>query len=534
MTDHGLTDAEVEERWRNGDLRYKLDSAQQIIYDHWYDLPAHILIAVSLISRRWGKTYTYSCIAIEKALKKPGSIQHYFAMTTKQVRDMLIPIFQEIFEDCPEDIRPKLLQRDNAWVFPEDEETGRQSKVLMFGADDQRACNRARGQFSDNAFVDEAGYIEVLGYLTRSVLTPMLHGREGARITMYSNAPYSPSHDITGFIEVAKAQGSYLHRTIYDSPRFSEQYIEMFAEEAGGRDTAVWQREYMALIVVDENSAVIPEWTSRAHHVWVLDPEGFRALEVGPEHEECDIRLPLVREVEWPEYFDIYTVIDLGFAPDLTSIITGFWDMNEATLVFEDEEELSRATTDLIAEAVVDVEKRRWSDYWEKQTRVLGRPAKPYLRVMDVNRQMQADLATLHQLEFMLAYNKDLDAQVNRFRQRVRHGKVAVNPRCKRVISHFGAAYWDTRRKSFARPHKKPRPNEPYYGHFDHVSSAILFNAHVVENHDPFPMMPTGVNARTHHISQKAIDRRRAAKRSHDGIAQLARVMGGRRRKVWR
>lgn len=525
-----LDAAENAALWEQGILFHLLDDLQQRIYEKWYDMPASQKRFVALISRRAGKTFTFSCIAIENAMRREGSLQHYGAMTTLQVQRMLIPTFGIILDSCPDHLKPKIYVRDKRIVWPHNG-----SELMLGGCEDHIKCDRFRGAYSDNWFIDEAGYIGPLNYLVQSVALPMLHARQGARITMYSNAPYSPAHDIVRFVELAQDSDCYFHATVYDSPRYSDQDIEEFAEAAGGKDSAEWKREYGCEIVVDEEHAIIPEWTVRADHLWVAVEDSFRARKVEPEDYDEDGELksyvmePLVREVERPQYFDTYTFVDVGFDPDLTSVLAGYWDFERARLVIEDERELSRMTTDQLADAIADVE-TIWDGYWAWQTRIHGAEAKPFQRIMDVDKQIQADLSVLHELEITQGNNQDLKSQVNRARQLVKSGKLIVHPRCVNLIAHLKAGCWDAKRSKFARPHKKPRPNERYYGHFDHLQGLILGHAHVQKSHNPFPAVPHHIHYTTHHISERAVAERQAANDGEDGLVRWGERLTERRK----
>ena len=514
-----------EDLWRRGVCFHLLDEAQQEVYEHWYDLPTDVLIVVAMIARRFGKTSIYASICVELALRNPGSLYHYTAATTVQVRNMLIPVFSTMLDTCPDDLKPKLVARDATWVFPNG------SKIVMGGIEDRAKCDRMRGQHSDGVFCDEAGYCPELEYFVNSVATPMLQGRKGARITMYSNAPYSPSHDIVSFANRARETGGYIHRTVYDSPRYSRKDIELFSQAAGGFDSAEWRREYLAEIVVDENYAVIPEWASREDKPWVRVEDSFRARMPQPEDEQGDIKPPLVREVPRPQYFDIYTFMDPGFSPDLTSVLAAYWDYREARLVVENELEIQNMTTDQLAKGIAELEHDTWNNYWTFTSKHHGWASEPYLRIMDVGKQMRHDLGALHGLRFTQANNQDLHSQINRLRQLVRNGKLVVHPRCKKLISHLRAAYWDSGRQVFARPSRKPssNPNETYYGHFDHLSALQLGHAHVNKHNDPYPSMPLGISHHTHHVSHK---RRAGNQPGEDGFAELGRLMTSRWRKA--
>ena len=532
MNARPLDSRENRALWEQGITFHLLDALQQRIYERWYEMPPAQKRFVALISRRAGKTFTFSCIAIEHAMRKPGSLQHYGAMTTLQVERMLIPAFSTILDTCPDHLKPRIYVRAKKIVWPNG------SELLLGGCEDHQKCDRFRGAYSDNWWIDEAGYIGPLNYLVQSVALPMLHAREGARITMYSNAPYSPAHDIVRFVEMARESDCYFHATVYDSPRYSEQDIEEFAEAAGGKDSAEWKREYGCEIVVDEEHAIIPEWTVRSDDLWVPIEDSFRARKAEPDDYNEDgstkshVMEPLVREVERPQYFDVYTFIDLGFDPDLTSVLAAYWDFENARLVIEDERELSRMTTDQLAEAIYDIEKSTWEGYWAWQTRIHGAEAKPFQRVIDQDKQMHADLSIMHSLDLTQGSNHDLNSQVNRCRQLVKAGKLVVHPRCVNLIAHLKAGCWDSNRKKFARPHKKPRPNERYYGHFDHLQALVLGHAHVQKAHNPFPVVPHGIHYTTHHISERAVAQRKAENDGDDGLVKWGERLTERRRKV--
>lgn len=506
---------ENESLWRAGVLFHLLDSLQRELYEWWWSLSEREKQCVALVSRRAGKTFTFVVICCELALRRKVKL-HYAAETAKQVREFLLPTFDIILESCPEDLRPVYKRGEGKFYFPS---TG--STITLVGCEDKQKADRLRGPYSDGAFIDEAGYNHVLRYVVVSIFRPMLKGRKGARITMYSNAPFSPSHDIVPLMNAAKDRGAFYHATIYDSPRFTDEEIAEEAEAYGGFDSTDFIREYMALVVVDEDTAIMPEWSSREELPWVMT-DTFRARPPEPGDDPEEINPPLVREIPRPAYYDTYTFLDPGFN-DLLSLTACYWDYVEQLLVVVAERELYKATTDLIAMAVKEIEQEAWGDYWDWIAQNHGWPTKPYLRVMDRDKRLRADLESDYDLTFTLAVNQDLKKQVADLRRLTRRGGLVVHPRCTGTVAHLRAGYWDTTGNKFARPNKKPPADgSRYYGHFDHISSLQLGYGRVNTSHDPFPKLPPGVSPLTHMV-------RKFPDKPDDGITHLARRMRRRR-----
>lgn len=508
--------------WRNGVLYHLLDSLQQQIYEWWWSPELTERVRVAMIGRRVGKTFTFGCIASEIALRNPGSQQHYAAPTAKQVRDFLIPNFRMIFETAPEGLEPIYNAREGAFLFKNG------SKIIVAGCEDMKKAERLRGAYTDCGWIDEAGYNPVLRHVALSILLPMCHNRQGAMVTCYSNAPMSPSHDIMGMADRAKARGAYYHATIYDSPRYSEEDIALVAEEQGGVDTSDFQREYMANCIVDEESSVIPEWQSRSLTFWVPQSDTFRAREATEEDDLQQVHEPLIREVPRPQYYDCYTFMDHGFN-DILSIVAAYWDFEQGWLVAEGERELHRPTTDMIAAAVEELEQETWGHYWKFVAENHGWDRRPYKRVADAERKTLVDLQGIYGLPFVKAHMEEIHTQVKRLRGLARRGHLVINPRCENLIAHLDAATWNLQRTAFARPSKEPRPGERYFGHFDHVSTLQIAANNIDRNHDPFPNLPIGISARTHLIKPQAY-RSSQQTVANDGLDTLATKMARRRR----
>lgn len=486
-----LSTADRDRYWRGGVLRYKLDSLQQKVYDWLEELDPELREAVLLIARKVGKTYLCVVIASEKAVAEKTQ-QIFVAESRKQVKEFLIPIFEEVYEDAPDDLRPEYKAHEGAYVFPHNG-----SRIVLAGAGNMAKANGLRGPFYHRVFIDEAGYNPVLRYLIKSVFLPTMNRIGRGLIISYSNAAMSPSHDVHVLAAEAETNGAYYHATVYDSPAFTEDDIERFARECGGYESSDFLREYMAKATNDEGQAVVPEWPSRARQPWVFDPLEARAKEVQPDTKPGDIKPPLIRQIRRPEFYDIYTIVDDGF-DDLVSILAFYWHFDFQIMVVEGEAELHKPTTDLIADAVRTLEEETWGEYWDR-CEGLGLSREPFKRRIDASKKSRKDLNRIYGFDFVQAEVGELPAQVKRLRKMVRFGEVVVNPACESLAAHLDSAYWNANRTKFARPSKKPRPGETrYFGHFDHVSSLQLGTGIVDREHDPYPL------THAHPISNRA------------------------------
>src|SRR5262245_57746051 len=110
-----LTDEELRNAlWRSGNLSWKLDGHQLLIYDQYREWEkrdpgddkakgSYRRIFVLDISRRWGKTTLVLIIKIEDCLKQPNSIHTYATAQAKDIGEIILPILDDLQEDAPSD-----------------------------------------------------------------------------------------------------------------------------------------------------------------------------------------------------------------------------------------------------------------------------------------------------------------------------------------------------------------------------------------------------------------------------------------------
>lgn len=447
------TPAEAREiLWRRGNLSWKVWRHQRKLYDFLDPAPVSPgipLIRVANCSRRFGKSTLGLIRACELAIKKPGSQTRYAAATGKELRNLSLPLMRQILADCPEDLRPVWSQLDHAWRWPNG------SGTHMAGADNQNADN-LRGTWSDLNVVEEAGTVADLDYLVRDVLLPQTLTTLAPTL-LIGTPPRTPAHDFHTFALQAQGRGAYLELTIDDNEKITPAVRAAYAEEAGGEESSTWKREYLCQFVIDDDVAVVPEFTAE------------RAKRI-------------VQPTEPPSWEQPIVSMDVGFE-DFHAILYGYWDFRRAKLVIQAEDILRQATTDKIAAAMKATEERLWS---KRRTNTL--PA----RWTDVDLRLVADLWHMHGLGITPTAKDDLEAQVNALRLLVKDEKLQIDPACATLVRQLRSAIWKDNRKEFERTKAE--------GHFDAVAALIYMVRNVDRATNPYPMLADGVQDSTHFI----------------------------------
>lgn len=466
------------ELWRRGNLKWKLSPAQYPIYDLFEKL-LHDRQKKGFVrtSRRFGKTYAFLDFAFERATVEKELLIPYAAPTIKHLKTVTIPIANEILQDCPKDLRMKFHSQDGAFINPK---TG--SKVLL-GAAENGHAEKFRGIRAKYALIDECGVIKDLRYLINDVLLPTLMYDDGF-IMASGTPPTSPDHYYSELAAECEVAETSIHRTIWDNDRMGVKEVLEFADALGceidwdrlkgehdeskvsdkewGKSlilqaSTAYRRELLAEIVIDEEWAVIPEFTDEK------------------EAQIC---------VEWerPEFCYKYVVIDTGFI-DFTAVVFGYYDFLKAKVVIEDEYLVDFRKGGMNATKLANM-------ILEKEEELWGGPA--YLRFGD------GDLIVLNELTQQgLTVNPvkkdELEAQVNSARVDIANGKLIIHPRCVHTIAHAKYAVWNRQRTQFARTEN--------CGHYDALAALIYFVRHVNRNDNPWPA-DYGVDYYTQHVPE--------------------------------
>lgn len=431
----------IAKLWHMGILIWKLDKIQKELYDTFQRSEQKTI--VWNCSRRLGKSYALSVIAIEKCLQTPNTIVKFIAPTQKHVKSIIRPLLKEIFKDCPKDLKPEFRTADNIYRF----DNG--SEIQLAGTDSGHAEN-LRGGSSHLCIVDEAGFCDDLRYIVQSILIPTTTTTHG-KIILSSTPPKAADHEFVKYMEDAEAKGNYVKKTVYDGlgSRITQKMIDEIVAELGGIDSDDFRREYLCELVRDEQLIVIPEFDN------ILQER-------------------VVREWKKPPYLDIYVAGDLG-KKDFTVFLFGYYDFREAKIIIEDEVVLRgrNLDTDVLAKAIKAKEAEHFTNIITKEVQA------PYLRVCDNNLILIGDMYRLHGLTFLPTAKDESIAALNNMRQLIKSGRIIINPRCKTLITHLNYAKWDKSKNSFARSAE--------YGHYDAVDALKYFCRAVQQQKNPYP-----------------------------------------------
>ncbi len=437
--------------WAQGDLSFKFHTAQDHL-DHTYNTIKGQLF-VGNCSRQWGKSFWAVSKAVETAIKTPKSQIRYGAAFQTDLIDFIIPAFDKIFEDAPDEVKGKKV--GHYYLFPNG------SRIKLVGLD--KNPNGLRGNTLDLIIIDECGFVTNLDYIYKSIIIPATLHRPNCKIILISTPPSTPAHPFVDYVQKAEIEGSYVKLDIYTNPLISIGDIERMAQEMGGKGSTTFRRECLCEFVTDSDLAIIPEW----------DDKYIQAIE----------------KDEWYQYYHKYVGMDLG-VKDLNANIYGYYDFKRAALILEDEGTMSGPSmnTLLLKGAIRAKEKELWDNMEpdpkdstrEVEKRDFNNNPIPFRRVSDNNWPLLIqDLSSLHSLTFIETTKDNLEAMINEVRLMVQAGQIIIHPRCQKLIGCLRYGVWDNKKKAFAR--------STVYGHFDHLAALVYLVRNLAKHTNPIP-----------------------------------------------
>lgn len=404
----------------------KLHALQMELYQAYHKLPP-LGSQFELLARRSGKTWAKIVILEELCRTVKGAVVRYAAPTKQQAKEIVLPNWRIITEDCPLDLRAQdRTGSEGCYVWPM---TG--SRLYLAGTDDTDQIDRLRGPYADLIIVDELAFHHCdLKRLIHWVLSPQLATR-GGKMLLCSTPPESMQHGSIEFIRLAVRTGNLIKKTIYQNPLLSDDnrrtictqmnpdenddgVVAILAQRKKG--TPAWEREWKCELVTDENVRVVREFEPEKH----------------------------VRELFRPSHFYCYTFIDLAFVKDYCAALFCYLDFKQATLVVEDEW-LGKGTPSLATVASL-IRAREMALYQDQVP----------LRYGDgtaLGQQILASLTADHNLEVipctMLA-NKE--AMINSLREYMGADRIFIHPRCHNLIDQLKDGIWKVKPGSGAKP----------------------------------------------------------------------------------
>lgn len=430
--------------WHESILHWMLHSGQKDLYNNYVNCIDKTV--VWNCSRRLGKSFTLCVIAIETCLKTPNSLVKYCCAKQVDARGIIRPLIREIIASCPPELRPDFKVQERAWVFPNG------SRIELTGLDGGRA-ESIRGGSCHLAIIDEAGFVSDLTYIVTSILLPTTLTTKG-KIILASTPPKTAAHPFIDYVNVARIQNNLVTKTIYENPLIDPEELEKIIAQSGGVNSTTFRREYLCHIILDQDAAVVPEFT--------------------PELKE-KICIP------WDKapFYDAYVSMDLGIK-DLSVVLFAWWDFRNAKLIIEDEFVVNgqRFNTQVLAAGIRKKEAEHFTDA------LTGEQRAPYLRVSDNNLTVINDLYQLHGLRFIATRKDDADAALNNMKIMLQNEKIIINPRCRTLITHLECAVWNKSKTSFER--------SADMGHFDAIDSLKYMVRNIQQQKNPYPISQTG------------------------------------------
>jgi hypothetical protein len=215
------------------------------------------LLAVFNISRRLGKSTTCVLYCVEQGIRRKQHIRYATAFLT-DLEQFIIPIFDWVFEDCPESMRPVWNTTKKTFTFPHNGST-----IKLIGLD--KNPNGLRGNAIDIIVIDEAAFVANLEYLYKSIIVPATMKRK-FKLIFPSTPPESPEHYwASELINKAKIGGTYVEMTIDEISDLTPEERKRVLDEVGGEHSPTAQREFFCKIIVDVTRAVCPTFDEKQH-----------------------------------------------------------------------------------------------------------------------------------------------------------------------------------------------------------------------------------------------------------------------------
>jgi hypothetical protein len=495
--------AQLRKAWGAGNLRWKLDPSQALVYDQIY--ASHKTVNSSFkrifcmdISRQSGKDFIMSTIAIETCLRRrfPTRIP-YFAPTKDNVHELLIPTIEAIFADCPPELLPYEISRGTFRTNSPELNWKWGARIVLVGVD--LHPDWLRGPATYAIMGTEPAFIDDFQALMEGVLMPQLLTQQDGFVVLGSTPPVSPGHPwSTKYIPEAKKRGMYARRTILDCPRLSDEQKQAAIEELGGMKATRVQRELFVEHVIESTLAVVPEFQEARKEIVTAD--GFDSP---------------------PEYRDTYVSMDPGFS-HATGALFAWYDFAQDLVMIEGDFAVQQLNSLEVSRHIKAREWQLWGrppkkpDKWTDEAwtvelalikalfymdlPALSEPVKSFRdgqtklttfrRVSDTDSRLIADLSSDHGIVFSPTEKDEAETALNAWRVKIQNKRYRIHPRCVNLITHLEQATWNKARTKLAE--------SAGGGHFDCIPAGVYLNRNIIWGKNP--TAPDSHSRHTHHI----------------------------------
>jgi hypothetical protein len=444
------------ELWRRGDLRY-------LLCPHELSLYALIRqgLEVAHCTRGYGKTKSVMVYCLEEFLRDPARGAFPFVTADKsKAAGMLKPLVRWLAADAPDNLRPEWSHMDGGFRI------GDREFLKVYGSDREQYDALRGTTIARKVVIDEAGFCDNLKEIMVDVISPACR-KGGGSIVILSTSPYSTDHYFWTRVDMAQKAGTYARYTLDDNTLWTRELKEKALAEVGGPGSITAQREYYCKRMQEKRRGVIPEMTE-------------------------DVLDRVLRPWDRPTHYRLYAALDPGTV-DGTGYVLGYWDFEAAKLIIDGcWSTLEQNTTADIHQAIVELETQRHPEH------------EVHERYSDTARQMIIDLSKLHGLKIRATKKDNLEMQVNAVRMLIDADQLVITPEAAQVARELLVANWDKNGTTWQR--------SDAYGHFNLLAAVIYLVRNVDRRHNPFPVVPAGVDGRNARIYVKSDDERRKRK----------------------
>lgn len=284
---------EREALWRSGSRRWLMQPHQLRVYDAFKEWNAYRQtpeyadfvervgakyddVFMNLAGRRVGKTSEtiltldeHANLIVMSALVRIAVLT-YFTAYQKDIGEIIVPLYEQLTEDCPREIRAEY--RGRRGPIPMGLFYPNGSYIKLVGVD--KNPNGLRGRFSDGMAGSEAAFMKTdslgrgLRYAVKSILLPQFQRRPWAFLILETSQAEDPEHDtVIEFRPDCEARGAFVERTLDDNTSLDPREKAKAIRQSGGRGDPDCEREFFNKLHRDETLYVVPEFNEELHAV---------------------------------------------------------------------------------------------------------------------------------------------------------------------------------------------------------------------------------------------------------------------------
>lgn len=380
--------------WYYGDLSYKLHKLQLDARNRFnVAVDNGVMVGVALCCRQFGKTYFATIMALEDAIRNPGSCVYIFAPEKKQGFGIIKEKINEIGVDAP----PGFIREnkyDQEWYIgsEKNESVIRVHQLAGQGKESKRGFKGLSLYFEETRDIPSNDYGRVLG-----TIVPLITHSVRPKIFHCTTMPYDPNHSfMRTTYKDAENDGVLFSYTIDDMPTdlVSEEMKRSLIHVIGqgqGRFSPQVRRELYNEPAIDRPRCAVPGFTR---------DKNIKTIEVDTDQ------------------LGFLTVGDMGYKNNMSKtifVIVGYDPSQNKMYVFDEVTFPVDATDDKIVKGVRSMEKAYIS----------GKPT----RILDTDERTRRELARLG-FNFHPANKKDKEGSLKDIDKAFVASLIEVHKKC--------------------------------------------------------------------------------------------------------